>query len=391
MKRFAMKEASGQCTRWKRSLFALGAAGAAGTLVAGDGSALSFAIAIAIGIATVLSSFRIARVSKSEKADTSIDGLDQLCKGVLPVWSAQIQIAGTQTEEAINVLASRFADLSQRLQDAVDAAAPGGRADCSGRDSESGLLKLLKDSETELKSIVASLRSAYEVRESMLHEIRALASFTKELKQMAQSVGEIASQTNLLALNAAIEAARVGEQGRGFAVVANEVRALSKLSSTTGKNISDMVETVSRSIASTLDISQQYAHRDAEAIAVSERTIDHVLENFHGTAACLAESAEMLRQESRAIHTEIADVLVALQFQDRVSQILNHVRQDMDKLDRRIAEHEAQAASEGDAKCIADARAWLDELAQTYTTTEQRLVHAGAPVKAQAEASVTFF
>lgn len=52
----------------------------------------------------------------------------------------------------------------------------------------------------------------------------------------------IAFQTNILALNAAVEAARAGEQGRGFAVVAGEVRNLAQRSSSSAKEIKDLIE-----------------------------------------------------------------------------------------------------------------------------------------------------
>jgi len=65
-----------------------------------------------------------------------------------------------------------------------------------------------------------------------------------EVKNMADSIGDIAAQTNLLALNAAIEAARAGEQGKGFAVVADEVKKLAEQSSEAVINIQSMVSQV---------------------------------------------------------------------------------------------------------------------------------------------------
>ncbi|MBP1124458.1 methyl-accepting chemotaxis protein [Pseudomonas sp. PvP025] len=45
----------------------------------------------------------------------------------------------------------------------------------------------------------------------------------------------------------------------------------------------------------------------------------------------MAESADLLNQESYGIRDEMTEVLVNLQFQDRVSQILSHVRDNMQR------------------------------------------------------------
>ena len=318
-----------------------------------------------------------------------IDGLNQLCQGVLPVWSGQVEIARSQTESAINDLAMRFGNLSQRLESAVSASQTSSSADDG---SSQGVVALLKNSETDLHSIISSLRSALKEKESLLHEVHALSRFTAELREMAQNVGSIAHQTNLLAINAAIEAARAGEVGRGFAVVASEVRKLSQLSAETGKKMTATVETVNQAIVKTLQVSSQYAQQDEAMTAHSEQIIEKVLGQFQSTATGLNDSADVMRAESQLIQSEISDVLVALQFQDRISQVLSHVRGDLDKLHQTLDASEQQLA-DGVMPEPLDTAAWLDALTSTYTMAEQYSVLGEGPA-AQAQDSsteITFF
>jgi methyl-accepting chemotaxis protein len=320
-----------------------------------------------------------------------IDGLGELCRGVLPVWSGQVEIARGQTEAAINDLAMRFGNLSQRLESAVATSQTSVDAGDSGHGQ--GVVGLLQHSEAELNSIISSLRSALKEKESLLHEVRALSGFTEELREMAQNVGSIAHQTNLLAINAAIEAARAGEVGRGFAVVASEVRKLSQLSADTGKKMTVTVETVNSAIVKTLQVSSQYAKQDEAMTSQSQQIIESVLEQFHATATGLHDSTALLRGESQLIQGEISEVLVALQFQDRISQVLNHVRNDLDKLNQTLNVSQ-QLLAEGATPEPLDTAAWLESLASTYTTPEQHAAaqggHAAAPAPSSSN-EITFF
>lgn len=373
-----------------------GVVGILAILVSGETRLSALGFAAFVAVVAMGSAWWAARQCQAshQRLETTvrarcIDGLDQLCIGVLPLWSGQVEIARSHTENAINDLSARFGNLSQRLESAVTASqnTTGGTGDGATK----GIVAILKDSQTDLNSIIASLRSALQEKETLLHEVHELSHFTEELKEMAKNVGLIAQQTNLLALNAAIEAARAGEVGRGFAVVASEVRTLAQLSAETGKKITDTVETVNNAIASTLKVSRQYAEQDTQMASNSERVIENVLAQFGATATGLNDSADVLRRESQLIQSEISDVLVALQFQDRVSQVLTHVRNDLDKLNQTLDES-GQELDRGIIPQPINATAWLDALTSTYTMPEQFAMHGGSPAPAQASASeITFF
>ena len=351
---------------------ALGVLGAGGILWLGGLGVPSVAAALVVlGVGIALAAVTRARVRRLQAAHAhslqaaldaerhahraeSVEGLDHLCVGVLPVWAGQIEMARSHSESSITALTERFAAINQRI---------GGAMATSQGEGGENLIALLRENEVELNSIVATLRSALAVKESMLNEIASLSQFTDGLKRMANDVGDIAKQTNLLALNAAIEAARAGEVGRGFAVVADEVRKLSDLSGGTGKKIGETVETVNRAIAVTLEISRQYAQQDAETVTKSELVIEHVVGRVQKAVGSLTDSSNVLREETRTIGEEIAEVLVALQFQDRISQVLGHVSADMTKLRDRISDQAAHGSA------VIDAETWLEELSHTYTVT----------------------
>ncbi len=309
----------------------------------------------------------------------------KLCDSVLPIWALQVEAGRAQTADAVTTLAIRFSGLVEKLETAVSAS-QSAAGDVDTTQGQNGLVALLTTSQQDLGSIIDSLRESTLSKQSLMREINQLASFMGELKQMAAEVGSIAMQTNLLALNAAIEAARAGEAGRGFAVVADEVRRLSTLSGETGKRISHGVEQINAAITSAVEASEQSAVRDNDSVKHSEAVIGQVIERFHGAASRLTESSSILNEASVGIRDEISDVLVSLQFQDRVSQILSHIRDDMQKLEAHVKE----CLDTGRCTPI-DVEAWLDELSKTYTTMEQRELHSGADTTLSNSSEITFF
>jgi methyl-accepting chemotaxis protein len=323
------------------------------------------------------------------RAAQGIGGLDELCLASTPILIRQIETARAQTQDAITSLAQQFSNISERLTNAVIASQQ--TANGLSGDTEGNAVQVLADSERELKSLITTLESAQGARAAMLDEIRGLTHYTDELRGMIAEVAAIATQTNLLALNASIEAARAGEAGHGFAVVATEVRNLSGVSSETAKKMAEKIGAVNTAIGNASQIAENTSIQDNQSIQDSEALIHRVVDRFARVTSRLTEASELLQIESKGIGDEIAEVLVSLQFQDRVNQILSHTQRSMEKMVRhleqiRIKQHESKDPQHIDSAVL------MKDMEISYATEEQRQNHHGnQQLRAAQGQDITFF
>lgn len=303
--------------------------------------------------------------------------LENLIAEFFPITVRQIESARGLTEESIKGLSDCFSSLIVRIDNTVNSST--GRAA-----TDDALSSLLHSSEQSLGSVVNNLDEVVKANVPMLEKVRQLNDYTEELKSMANEVATIASQTNLLALNASIEAARAGNAGRGFAVVAGEVRDLSIMSGKTGERISEKVERISEAITSTLSVAEKASSEKDKLVETSEVTIEKVLAEIRSAFDAMSESNSMLKEESKSIMTDISNILVDLQFQDRTSQVLRQVMDSLDYMNQRIQQQKSGEMIDGDVVLNVDRE--LNAIRKGYTTIEQRKNHhSETAVKAGSE------
>jgi len=299
--------------------------------------------------------------------------------GTLSIWARQIENARQQTETAITDLTMRFGDIVQKMDAGIDRS----RQESDAHASEVELDG--RQAEQYLNQVITALREIQHSRDVLTAEISSIVSYTAELQKMAEDVKMIAFQTNMLSLNAAIEAAHAGESGKGFAVVAHEVQMLSKASRDTGQNINERIKAITTTLRKIDEHNKSVSGVDAEAIRTSEESIRNVLDRQRERAAQSAAAAHAARTENNTIKSDVEDALVQLQFQDRVSQILSQIVGAMEK-----AEAPGNPASRDATIVDLEARR-LEQMASSYTTDEQRRIHAGLEAGAVTPGEATFF
>lgn len=295
-----------------------------------------------------------ARSQGDDQASYSRQELATLLQDVLPAWQHHVELVKTQTESAVLQLSSSFSSVLKQF----DLAGIGAGASAPGANSSTaiGLLALC---ERELQPVVLSLTNVIEGKDALLVNIRNLARETQELQAMAADVRSIAAQTNLLALNAAIEAARAGEYGRGFAVVAAEVRMLSQRSAETGRRIGERVGQIGAIMNTTMSSAEAATIEDKRAVSLSGELVEHVL----GHVRKLGDSADSMHKHGMLVRGEVEKLLVAMQFQDRVSQILCGVNDNMNLMAQTLAQTGSDSMPTSDE--------WLNALNQTSTMNDQ--------------------
>ena len=307
------------------------------------------------------------------------DELQALALQLTPLWVQHIEASRSQMEVAVTELTARFSNIVDRLDQAMQASA------LSSHSGSQDLVQVFQHSQAELQAVLQALRDSMDSNRALHTKVQQLAQFVQELQGMAAEVGSIASQTNLLAINAAIEAAHAGEVGRGFSVLSQEVRKLAAQSGETGQRMAQKVAAITAAIEETRSSAADTAQVQTESLSASQQGVSAVLERFQDLTMGLSQSAQVLQDESRGIQAEIVQSLVQLQFQDRVSQMLGHVTDNMEQLTRQLQAPQA----------VPDIALLLQALENSYAMVEERRAHAASHSSAGAlqhdSDEVTFF
>ncbi len=322
---------------------------------------------------------QILEQAKEDQKEITIDsddrfttGLEAVCQQSFPLWSKQIETCNQQLDDEMSRITLMFSSIADGLQKTMTLAEKNTNEPEVNDDKQAVFSE--DTIEIQLNSISAALKSVLEMKQQMLLEVQGLEPFMDQLENMARNVGEIAKQTNLLALNAAIEAARAGESGRGFSVVADEVRKLANSSEEIGNEMIEQANSIHDKISETLKTTETATKHEEELVNDAESVIEDVIAKHDKSLLAAGESSQLLFDTSEKIREQVYESLNALQFQDRIGQIMGHVQENMEVLTNKLSDAKDNWINGADSTPV-DASLWLNDFKHNYTTADERNNH----------------
>ena len=256
--------------------------------------------------------------------DNVADTVEQLSMVVDEVSSSILEMAASVKQVGTNVLtlvesssitASSILEMDASIRQVQENASTTARI----------AVEVRQDAETGRQAMEATMAGMIDIRRSSQitsEVIDTLSAKTGDIGDILSVIDEVAEQTNLLALNAAIIAAQAGEHGKGFAVVADEIKELADRTTSSTKEIGDVIKAV-----------QEDTLRAVDAIAAAERAIKDG-EFLSGRSA---EALDKITSGVQQASERMNQIAVATSEQSKGSKVIRDAMEHVSSMIEQIA------------------------------------------------------
>lgn len=321
---------------------------------------------------------RLETIGDSAHADASpfarlVLGAIESANAILTDTSRDVEQETAQLSELFNRLSDHSQDQVEQLGGLV------GQINAIEHDGKSyRLTDLTELFETALDQVTQRVTILSKQGISLIYSLDAIIEQMQDLDACVTEIEGINRQGRLLSLNAQIESGRAGAAGAGFQVVATEMHNMSTRIDSLSERMRENIDTVRKQVEQVIEsIRTEYSQlSDVGSMDMSVQAgakeqlallLEQLLQRDERLTGVLDRSAEM----SNRIRDEVREVVISMQFQDRMTQRTDAVLSALDAILGFMRTHPGQF-TDADA-CARVSR----EIVDTIPLSDVRSVFAG--------------
>ncbi|GGH10980.1 methyl-accepting chemotaxis protein [Silvibacterium dinghuense] len=270
----------------------------------------------------------------------TVPGLESQMKPYLErlgTLSMQLRQTSSQIEHSVLEVCNSFQGIATRAKTTVSRAVSFLADDDRGQENVSFETLIQNCSDTMVRILNVTLEAG-EVSQRAVERVQQMDESAAAIRTSIQQLEEISKENRMLVINARIEAAHAGEQGAGFAVVAVEVASQTEKMQKVTALVDDLAAELRSLAASTLADLQRMHQRSHERVEECRREVHASLEDLRRAHDGMKSMLVDMTDDGALLASEIGSAIRGMQFQDRVSQRIGHVIEDLEILDRRFDE-----------------------------------------------------
>jgi methyl-accepting chemotaxis protein len=295
--------------------------------------------------------------------------------------SAQLKQTSAQIESSVVGVCDSFQGIAERARSTVSRTTGFLSDEGSGISSKVSFEGLIQNCTGTLLKILNATEEAGEVSRRAIDRIHQMDETSKTILQALNSLERIAGENKMLALNARIEAAHAGVHGAGFSVVAVEVASQTQRSLAVTAQVSGLIANLRDLAGSAVEDLQRMNQQGSLRVEDSRREVDESLREMEHAHSEMKQVLSSMTTDGALLANDIGAAVRGLQFQDRTSQQIAHVVEDLDTLRARLISRSGGVAASDAAS---------DEGFSAYTMREERQA-AGMDTEESAAGDVELF
>lgn len=288
---------------------------------------------------------------------------------VIPIVCRLLTDSAAHVERSVVGVCEDFQTISDKSRESVSRASR--CLDLSSQEGQ-GVRSLTDSARMTISRLLGQTQEAHSRLMDTAGKVEAFEQQVRQIEEIVRKVDRVSASIKILSLNARIEAARAGAAGKAFAVVASETGKVATDAAEMNQSIQDVTQRLSREV-------HAIASEIRDQVAVGRSEVEAAREEVGATLGQLADASDGLRQAVEAAAKDAEDVarmigraVMALQFQDNVSQRVAHAVAILQDVQAELADtiHPENASREIGAE-------WESRIKSRFTMAEEHNVLQG--------------